>query len=76
MHRRQLLTASAGLVGMSALMPMLANAQTQPMPGGGAPSGSGFNPNDPMQNAEVLARMNLGIDPRTNYGWFKGRYLP
>lgn len=73
MHRRQLLTASAGLVGMSALMPMLANAQTQPMPGGGAPSGSGFNPNDPMQNAEVLARMNLGIDPRTNYGWFKGR---
>lgn len=26
MHRRQLLTASAGLVGMSALMPMLANA--------------------------------------------------
>lgn len=70
MHRRQLLTGSAGLVGMSALLPAL--AQAQPMMAG-APASGGFNPADPMQNAEVLARMNLGIGPNTNLGWFKGR---
>jgi hypothetical protein len=74
MHRRQILTGSAGLVGMGALMPMLAQAQAQTMAPGPASGGaSGFNPADPVQNAEVLARMNLGIDPGTNYGWFKGR---
>ncbi len=72
MHRRQLLTGGAGLVGMSALLPALAQAQPQPMVGG-APASGGFNPADPMQNAEVLARMNLGIGPNTNLGWFKGR---
>lgn len=73
MHRRQILTGSAGLVGMGALMPMLAQAQPMAAAGAAMAGSGGFNPTDPMQNAEVLARMNLGIDPGTNYGWFKGR---
>ena len=72
MRRRQMLTGGAGLVGMSALMPMLAQAQPAMGAAKGA-GGSGFNPADPVQNAEVLARMNLGVGPNTNYGWFKGR---
>lgn len=73
-NRRGLLTGS-GMLGLGALMPMLgstAMAQAAaPMAGSG--NSGGFDPSDPMQNAEVLARMNLGIDPGTNYGWFKGR---
>ena len=72
MHRRQMLTGGAGLVGMSALMPMLASAQGA-MAATAAGASGGFDPADPVQNAEVLARMNLGIGPSTNYGWFKGR---
>jgi hypothetical protein len=75
MHRRQMLTGGAGLVGLGSILPMLtsgAMAGAMPAPMAGA-TGGGFNPGDPMQNAEVLARMNLGIGPETNYGWFKGR---
>lgn len=71
MDRRQILTGSAGLVGLGSVLPMLtASAMAAPM---ATATGAGFNPADPMQNAEVLARMNLGIGPLTNYGWFKGR---
>lgn len=72
MDRRQMLTGGA-MLGMGAIMPMLtqaAMAQTAAM-AGGAPGG--FDPNDPIQNAEVLARMNQGVGPGTHIGWFKGR---
>ena len=75
MHRRQMMTGGAGLVGLGSVLPMLSSgALAAPMaaPVAGA-IGGGFNPGDPMQNAEVLARMNLGVGPETNYGWFKGR---
>ncbi len=73
MDRRQLLTGGTGMLGMGALLPMLANASAAAAQGPAMAATGGFNPNDPTHNAEVLARMNLGIDPGTNYGWFKGR---
>lgn len=72
MDRRQILTGGA-MLGMGAIMPMLANAamaQTGAVTGGTL---GGFDPNDPIQNAEVLARMNQGVGPGTHIGWFKGR---
>jgi hypothetical protein len=71
MDRRQLLTGG-GMLGLGAMLPMLSQA-AMAQAAGAAAAGAGFDPNDPTQNAEVLARMNLGTNPGTNYGWFKGR---
>jgi hypothetical protein len=39
----------------------------------GDPNEPGFNPRNAHHNAEVYARMQLGVDGKSNYGWFKGR---
>jgi hypothetical protein len=72
MDRRGFLGGS--MLGLGAMLPMLAEASAAAlqMPTAGGAKG-GFDPADPMQNAEVLARMNLGVGPGSHYGWFKGR---
>lgn len=75
MDRRSLLSQSAGMVGLGAMLPAAAAYSASPasaaVPTNDAPEG--FDPNSSIHNAEVLARMNLGIHSGSHYGWFKGR---
>jgi hypothetical protein len=75
LDRRQILNGGMGMVGASALMPFLGGTAATATAGeSGSGSGSGnFDPTNPAHNAEVLARINLGIGSGTDYGWFKGR---
>jgi hypothetical protein len=72
MDRRQILTGGS-MLGLGALLPMLGQSAMAQTAGAAAGAKGGFDPNDPTHNAEVLARMNLGTNPGSNYGWFKGR---
>lgn len=71
MDRRQLLGGGMSMVGAGAILPFLSQGAMAAHDAGMA--GAGFDPADPVQNAEVLARMNLGLGEKSNYGWFKGR---
>lgn len=75
MDRRQILAGGASMLGVSAMLPFIGASATHAAhhAEAGAAATGGFDPSNPIHNAEVLARMNHGIGGEANFGWFGGR---